>query len=190
MTTKFKPKLGELLGEGEQKKVHAGLENPDRVYGVYKPHEKESVEYIKAEYYLLKILHLLFPGNIPDAFLSTTEPRVIARERIYFGDSPEKPQDNFQFRQFANDMLTLGIFLDPDLKNVRPDQVGNMVYFDELWPWIGQGIGKEKGYDAERLKEYILERLTGHEQKTALSYLERLETAYRQNLESLEKETG
>ena len=61
-------KFGEPIGSGSYKNVY---DNPNDPYKVIKIHKRdngiESPEFLKAQYYLAKILHILLPDNMPDA---------------------------------------------------------------------------------------------------------------------------
>lgn len=68
--------LDEPIGEGSEKRVFADPNNPDRVIARYdKNRLPESPEKIKARYYLTKLLHYLYPNNIPDIHAVHSEPR-------------------------------------------------------------------------------------------------------------------
>ena len=67
---KDKVETQKSLGKGGEKTVYPYPDNSQRVIGVYSSkHEflwEKSPEYNKAKFYLTKILHMLFPENIPD----------------------------------------------------------------------------------------------------------------------------
>ena len=76
-----KEKLGEPIGVGGEKKVYQDPKNPDRVVGIFREHIEETPNQIKARFYLTKILHLLFPKNIPDMHWAGSEPNAYQADR-------------------------------------------------------------------------------------------------------------
>jgi len=78
-----KEKLGEPIGVGGEKKVYQDPEHPDRIVGVFKEdHEEETSNQIKARFYFTKILHLLFPKNIPDMHWAGNEPNAFSSAKV------------------------------------------------------------------------------------------------------------
>jgi hypothetical protein len=59
----------EQVGEGNDKKVFADIQNPEEKVSV-EFREKLSDDQIKSSYYFNKIAHLLFPENIPDVHIA------------------------------------------------------------------------------------------------------------------------
>ncbi len=75
------------IGLGGEKKVYNDKTNPDRVIGLYRPAETRegyptTERQVKARFYLIKIAHLLFPQNIPDAQFSYSKPNAMARTKV------------------------------------------------------------------------------------------------------------
>lgn len=67
----------EPIGEGEEKQVFEHPDKPDRVIAVRK--EPEPAESVKEMFYLRKILHFLFPQNIPDVDLESPSISVLEK---------------------------------------------------------------------------------------------------------------
>jgi hypothetical protein len=81
----MKFRIGEPVGEGAHKNVYKDADHPDKVIAIRKELEKDSPELertIKARFYLTKILHILFPENIPDIDLATSDPQATRREKV------------------------------------------------------------------------------------------------------------
>jgi hypothetical protein len=84
-----KIKLGEKLGTGAEKTVYTDPDNEKLAKAVFHKEARETTsdgteqtpEYIKARFYLTKILHLLYPKNIPDMHMSASEPNMIVVDR-------------------------------------------------------------------------------------------------------------
>lgn len=66
MKSRFELKKAEKIGEGAEKTIYSHPENPEKVIARWHYDTKESLEQVRGRYYLTKILHLLFPKNIPD----------------------------------------------------------------------------------------------------------------------------
>ena len=61
-------KLGEPLAEGTEKVIYHHPNDPEKVVAEFRNDEDEPIQ-MKGRYYLTKILHVLFPKNIPDISL-------------------------------------------------------------------------------------------------------------------------
>lgn len=182
---KSKVEKQKKIGSGAEKQVYQHPDKPDKVFGVYHPiseyqYEKSS-EYNKAKFYLTNIIHMLFPENIPDVSMATTEPRTIIRGRI-------KPRKSLIMRKLKEAdfgkkltlekaLLDLGLQFDQTDINFLEDKNGNIVYVDDIYPWFVVG---RRLYDPDKIRSLILQKLEGHEQDRALKYLERLEALFEQ----------
>lgn len=120
--------------------------------------------YIKAEMYLTKILHLLFPKNIPDMHVGSFAHKASVHEKM------EMDSDHTEFRDyvlktkkhptevtekekqgafsayhkleeyttgdsFINTCRDLGLVIDGGARNYGRDLDGNTVYVDSILPW-------------------------------------------------------
>ena len=77
---KFNPEKLEKIGEGAEKEVYLHPDDPNKVIAEWFPERaaKESPRQVKGRYYLTKIMHLLFPKNIPDIHLIYKNKRQVA----------------------------------------------------------------------------------------------------------------
>lgn len=89
------------IGEGYEKVVYSDTNNENRVVAKFKEHVKETPNQIKARYYLTKILHLLFPENIPDMHWAGSEPHA------YQVDKVETDERHKEIQKYS-DMLRAG----------------------------------------------------------------------------------
>lgn len=85
------PQHNNMIGEGQDKRVYIDPKHEERVVARYKDDELpkgygerkiDSPERIKAQYYLTKILHLLFPKNIPEMHAAYSKPHMTKTDRI------------------------------------------------------------------------------------------------------------
>lgn len=144
------------LGQGIQKRVYPepGHEE-DKVRKVYGPSLKEHLtdaEYDalatagvrdptvysqKRSFYLMKILHFLFPHNIPNRHQATSEPFTTLDERIE-GKAFKHPfviaftNHAREAQTLARELRALGIFPDTIGKNFVKKEDGTIAYIDEL----------------------------------------------------------
>ena len=170
------------IGKGAEKLVYLNPDNNRQVIGSY--HGKEGrVGNIKASFYLTKILHLLFPKNIPDIHQVTAIPKTITRQRIEtdslhkdaqrddsFGWEARvklkgKLDQNSEYKRFRDTIYSLGVNLDTAPLNFSLDPEDNPVYLDDFKYW---------DHDvAEKLQKAIEHKLQEPERTRALKFLER-----------------
>lgn len=83
----LQPKSPEIIGEGKEKLVYADPENPEKVIAEFKEGEsEETAQSLRGRFYFTKILHMLFPKNIPDIHLAAKNGKsVIVLERKRLG---------------------------------------------------------------------------------------------------------
>ena len=79
----------EPLGKGAERTVYPSVEHPDRVVGIYHEGSEETPRSMKATFYLTKIVHLLFPKNIPDVQFAASDPNAVGRTRVELGEEHE-----------------------------------------------------------------------------------------------------
>lgn len=196
---------GESLGRGIEKEVHEHPDDTNKVVSVYhedgieEPHfyEDDLVEHIphpemdqnernryKRQFYLLKILNLLFPKNIPNVHIVGTEPRFIVRERISTNITPSK--EDTSVKLLVEALESLGLDVDENRKNFPLQKNDEPMYLDTFLHTIidfensDDSIFVNKGVPAgvelavaEKLKSAIAMKLHGENQKIANTYLER-----------------
>lgn len=171
----------EKLGSGREKEVYV---DPDRVDGAVARFKEdarpESQRQLKGRYYLTKILHLLRPKNIPDAYMAAEKERRIMgleRKRI-------KPaiflSGEEQFMEFTRFMWDIGIRVDSWGSNLGYDDQNNLVYIDNTFrPWdVVRGQESDRNeirynFDEKRLLK-ACNSLGREEKERALNFLRRL----------------
>lgn len=155
--------------QGREKKVEPHPTLPDHVIGKF--HEAAlSERYVRARFYLTKIMHLLFPENIPAIYQSTTEPNQIETQRqdldgdhLWYRKYQEKVEngaptnyDELRARnienkynrnpkavKFQDKLHSLGIISDDIYSpvNFTLDENDNPIYLDSFSPWyVHKGI--------------------------------------------------
>ncbi|OGM98037.1 MAG: hypothetical protein A2915_01250 [Candidatus Yanofskybacteria bacterium RIFCSPLOWO2_01_FULL_41_34] len=170
------------IGDGGEKVVYPHPDKDEKVVGIYKIEAEfkfeRSPEFNKAKFYFTKILHMLFPKNVPDVFMTTTQPRTITKEKIKFKSREtisireEKIEDLYTLRKQLKDC---GIEFDESTQNFVEDNDGNMVYLDDFYPWNDES---QKAYNHDQIRLLIMTKLTGLERDRALNYLNRLKKLY------------
>ncbi len=153
------------IGAGTEKKVFVHPHKPERVLGVYK--RKQGVEAAKDLFYASKIAHLLFPKNIPNVHMVTTQPSTIEKERFNSIKSITWEEWGSQpFRDFRQELSDAGIEIDDDAGNLGYDSEQNIVYKDDIF--------SDARLNKDRLQKAVEARLSGEEQRNALNWLERI----------------
>jgi hypothetical protein len=121
------------LGSGGEKSVYPHPDNAGRVVGVY---EKEQVpEELINKFYMTKVAHLLFPKNIPDVHMVTTDPPTIERDRVE-GETLDAENSPFEAeaRVLLNKLDDAGILLDGGINNCMRTKDGTIVFVDDIMP--------------------------------------------------------
>lgn len=199
----------EQMGFGAEKKVYqhrdadkvVKLHNHEDVAGKF---EAGRERYIKAEFYLTKILHLLLPKNIPDIHLvsnkykgSVHEKKELGKEHKLLTDyknrkhidpiyTSEDTQADIGLSRdidrsgIEQDLKKFGINFDDGLINFGKDSEGNVIYIDSVLPWdpkhdLFPQQPFETWVNMDALKKAIVSRLQVNDQNQALKYLDRLE---------------
>ena len=157
------------LGRGFQKEVFVSPDDPEKVIGIYKEYAEETPEEVKARFYLTKILHFLYPHNIPALHLSASRPQVIVVQRVHENVGHQAESDSLK-----NNLFELGVSLDTKLDNFIATGRGDVWYTDTIRPWLRYG---RKNYDGDKIREAIL-KLDEDTQAQAFAYLARLEQLY------------
>lgn len=146
----------ERLGSGSQKDVYVLGDNPDRAVAVFNNSEqpyrdRDPKLTLKRQYYARKILHALYPENIPDVYLAASEPAVLITERINPGIVSDKQQERWKHRQphdqerLGDKLRKIGVYIDQasPLNFVRRPN-GSLVYVDdpmvEHWGFSAESI--------------------------------------------------
>lgn len=198
----------EPIGEGMERKVYqhrdsnkvAKLHDLDDVYGKFLPGRER---FGKAEFYVTKILHMLFPKQVPDIHLMShgaqgsvhekkdslgKDHEIIQKKRFTPSGSESPGYSNAQenvMQKLSDDGLIqeferIGVGYDLGLVNYGQDEEGNVVYVDGFSPWnlnhdMAPDLPFKSPLNFQALEEMIRSRITEVlEQNKALKYLERL----------------
>ena len=146
-------KLGKKIGEGDEKVVYEDPNSKEKVIAVFKERIPESPNTVKARFYFTRILHLLFPNNIPDIHWSGSNPHAYSTKRVdedlargiknsfrlYYKTKKQKEG----ISELTENLHQLGMGLDIGPYNFMEDSSGQMLYVDSFWPWqeiIGKGL--------------------------------------------------
>lgn len=201
----------EPFGVGEEKKVYQDKENPDRVIGKYR-REKNNPFQVKGSYYLTKILHVLFPKNIPDIHLAAMKPTVSVRKKVELGTAHHFIREqwlkeemigkenehhiNRAMSEITNDpkisalkdkLHSAGVDVDNFPGNFGIDDEGNAQYIEDFYPFH-PSPNDVFAFDYSALLKAIMD-LPEKERSKALKYLERLNDLAEEEKKSL-KERG
>lgn len=181
--------IGKKLGEGNEKDVYIRKGRPDQVVGVYKK-EWSSESKIKGRFYLMKLLHILYPEGTRDIYASYSEPPSVISPRVEskflrkirnnIGISDR--QKILEIRQFTKKMSQdFGVYCDPMEDNFMYDEKDNLIYIDTISPWSrgklrpnsNKLIGGKLNLDLGKIR-IAIESLTDQDRAKANVYLERL----------------
>lgn len=156
----------EILAIGKEKIVCHDKYDGKRVICFFRPeyryYRKESTSFVKARFYLTKILHLLYPNNFPDMHWTGYEPLAYALEKVKTDpehqrfnrmatllnqgigsyDGIESLQDKEEERlgslrdKLFHQYKCLGIEIDEGIINfsINPES-GVLMYLDHFNPW-------------------------------------------------------
>lgn len=165
------------LGEGSEKTVYRHPERPERVVGIFNQGatgERQGYEtqptFLKARFYLTKILHLIHPQNFPNIHLVTENPITVEMDYI-----DKRTDEDGVKRSEAEQLLfqlheELGLLFDGTPANFTYGPDHQLIYIDTIEPWIGNG---KLMYDPLKIQRAI-ESLNPAERDVALTYLSRL----------------
>lgn len=151
----------ELLGEGLEKKVFNDPENRSRVVGVFKPNVLiELNEQLKiGRYYFTKILHIVFPENIPDwhhvekkADAYVADKITIDEERTKDREAKKIMIDESEFFQKLKEIIDEGEY---HLENFCIDIKGNLVFLDSFNPWVVYSNAVRQYFSDQKLRDAI-----------------------------------
>ena len=180
----------EPIGEGGEKKVYDDPNNPNRVVGVYRENRRDkTLNQVKGRYYMQKILHLLFPKNIPDihestqshviiekkerdsdhlAFQELRMARSLAREKGDFSSSSQEmlaaheAMENKRSSGVDNlirKLMRIGILFDSNIVNFATDSQGVITYLDTFDPWNISRHGEKYTLYPQYEKEELLQAI-------------------------------
>ncbi|MFA6427013.1 MAG: hypothetical protein WCW16_01000 [Candidatus Magasanikbacteria bacterium] len=70
------------IGSGAERVVYNHPEDERKVIGIFHDYASETPEQVKARFYFTKILHIIYPHNIPDIHHAGTDPHVIISDKL------------------------------------------------------------------------------------------------------------
>lgn len=148
-----------------------------KAIAVYHEDHQQSSEVIKARFYLTKILHMIYPDNVPNIHSVTTEPATKTMEYVRDGSKTQGPIRGFlsgrRRNNFIDELYKLNILVDEGGSNFLLNEDGNLLYIDEFYFSSLDGDKPLRG-----LKKLIDTRLAGSSREMALQYLERFRVAF------------
>lgn len=192
-----------LVGEGSQNRVFQDPHRPERVIGFYKGGHENPPE-VKGRFYLTKILHILFPDNIPDIEFSTSEPSTTGRQKVELGPlhekvkkyilsvekervKPERAGDaeeaeetietiekDERVQKLIMDLRKVGVRVDAKGVNFGFDERGNVKYI-EIFPAYSRDFGGVVWPSVDMTKlETAIKKLDPEQRQRASLYVVRL----------------
>ncbi len=194
-------KMPKVVG-GRERTYFEDQDSKEKLVGVYKRCAKPNEA--RSRFYLTKIIHLLYPKNIPDVFLSANDPNVIIRKKEDFGwendllmryhfgkrfdaqpltaaeekkiaEAGERLRSD-EIRAFRQELYALELMVDKATFNFGYDSDGNIKYGETFEAFmLDNSYFAFVRFNADKLRAVIEEKLDGDERKRALAYLERLE---------------
>ena len=189
-------KIGEKIAEGDEKLIYEDPNSKEKVIALYKERQLESPNTVKARFYLTKILHLLFPQNIPDIHWSGSDPHGYSTQRVEetrLGRLKNSLRPYYKSKQDKKDEVALtnkfdqlGIGFDHGPLNFMEDLDSKIVYVDSFWPWqVIMGEEKlELNFNIDKLNSAI-EDLPEGSRKVAQNHLSRLLELYKKEQDNL-----
>lgn len=162
---------------GKEKHVYDHPEDPARVISVAKKgaeSESEGRGHLQ-QFVLIRILHLLYPQTVPDAYDVASRSKLLVRDKVegthfsrvrhtldyHFGIAGEKGRE-----EFGDEMTKLGLNIDYWPRNFKKSGE-NVAYLDSFV------IREPAEYVAAQLKKAIHDRLRGTDRARALHFLDR-----------------
>lgn len=182
------------LGGGGEKEVYENPNNPEQTLGIFHRRKAESPERAKGRFYLTKILHLLFPKNVPNMHLATSDPYAIVTDKVENENNPipYEQRNASQVKDVSGKLKAAGLTeLDEFRANFKLDKEGNVNYVDSFRPWFktmnpGEPGELQAGFDKEKL-EAAIQNLDEDKKELAMTYLQRLNELYEKELEDFKK---
>jgi hypothetical protein len=189
------------FGEGGEKKIYKL--NEKRVIALYKDGEVKDLLELRQLFYLQKIAHLLFPGNIPDMVQAGVEPSHYIAEAVEFDElSLVLRKDGLDFwngltrsygdkdrieqaesyvekivskSQVVRNLSRAGILIEAIPQNFSVDPEGTVHYVDtvDVYQYDPES-DLIITYDYKKLKRAIETSLVGLHKDLAIKYWHRL----------------
>lgn len=184
--------VGSYIASGGFKDVHEHPENPNLVRCVFRGDVPETVEYIEGRYCLTRLLHKLYPDQIPD-MVAYSVPQEFLGE--YYVDMQKVHTDKSRQGLVNNklperatiiqNLKDLGVGLDTgNYGNFSFDTNGKLWYVDSIDPWGNRGLPElTRNYNPRILLDRMQE-LPETERETTVEYLRRLEKLFNTEFEA------
>lgn len=169
------------IGDGAEKTVYRHPDRPDRVVGIFDTQPNSEVEeyektpqFIKARYYLSKIVNILYPQHFPVVHLMTQSPMSIEIDYVEH-QKPTQPETIRAGEELSRQLhREIGLSTDPIEGNFVVTPKNTLVYVDTLRPWRANGQPK---FDPIKLR-LAVDHLGTEQHEQALSYFRRLGALY------------
>ncbi len=216
-------KEGKFIGGGRDKEVYENAHNPEQIIKRYTA-EVASAHKAVARGYLGKILHILLPKNMPAMHISSSSPNQVVMERKDISADADhtmimrassgldkgtqalhmdaarrtKRHADPAVVEIKNKLLELGIEPDTSAQNFAKDELGEMIYVDNVEPWTGIWADPESedpkwrlpllsNFDEEKLAKAIHQIPDKITRKSAEIYLTRLVSLFKEECELVNK---
>lgn len=152
----------DIIGIGTEKIVYQHPEDSNKAIRKYINKKASSPERLKSDFYLSKILHLLYPKNFPDIYMSLPSHKIDIVENVkkdFLANLALQPILSLKTRYIAH---KLGV----DIDTSGPD---NFIVNSKL---NAKYVDTPIGVNAEKIKKEIEKKLQGEDREKALQYLE------------------
>jgi hypothetical protein len=180
--------VGHFMANGASKDIHEHPDNPELVRCVFRrgdaPETKEDIE---GRYLLTKLLHLLYPEQIPDMTAYSVPEHILEEywidvQRIHIDESRRDEIKNSlpERHVIINSLDELGVGLDTgNHGNFAFDTAGKLWYVDSIDPWGNRGLAElKRNYNPQALLDRI-QTLPETEKSSAIKYVNRLEDLFK-----------
>jgi hypothetical protein len=155
-------KNGHPFGDGSRKLVFQHPDDNRKLIKKHLPYGGSYPQQLKKDFYLAKILNLLYPNNFPAIYTTLPSHKISVVEKV------DKANIFSRFlllkkksKETQHVATNLGVELDTVDDNFILDKKNNAKYIDT-----------PIGGDVEIIKKEIMEKLKDENQKEALKYLE------------------
>jgi len=190
----------EPVGVGAERLVFQHPYDTKKVVALEKLNKRDSIE-ARGEYYLTKIMHILFPENIPNIYSYYSKPSASIRQKVELGASHDvlrrsaKSMDaassaemfhafdelnaDPRVRNLKKEFDELNIRYDDNVVNFGINEKGQAQYiepfhFNAIF-YDQSSYNRKFGYDRERLRQAIEKLNNTHKQQQAMKFLWRLD---------------
>lgn len=201
----FTETSSEIIAEGGEKIIRTDPNYPSKVIGEFKDTEAVySPNQIKGSYYLNKLMHLLFPQNIPNVdFAATLNKKIIRAEKVEVDELHEQirkiitdlkkrkgnkkllerqlefleneREANENVGELISQTQRAGLYIEQQGRNFTIEKNGTIKYLDTIIPWELDRFGRITQKNFNpRLLLKAIEKLPAQQREQAMSYFTRL----------------